>query len=118
VGQLPLLAAEKIDHTAPYAEEIKPAYDAALYGKYLAVTCTGCHTDSFKGAPARSPQQPPVPDITSTGNMGKWTQHEFVNVFRTGTTPEGRVVSQHMKAFTYSDEQLRAIYLYLHELRN
>ena len=118
LGEFPLLPAEQIDHTATYADEVKPAVDVA-YGKYLAVTCTGCHTDSFKGAPARSPEQPPIPDISSTGHLGKWTQQDFVNVFRTGKTPEGRVLSKYMpvEAFPYSDGELRAIYLYLHEVK-
>lgn len=118
IGEFPLLPAEKIDHTATYVDEIKPAVDA-VYGKYLAVSCTGCHTDSFKGAPSCSPQQPPIPDISSTGNLGKWTQVGFVKLFHTKKTPEGRVLSQcvPVKAFPYSDDELRAIYLYLHEVK-
>jgi cytochrome c553 len=118
VGEFPLLPAEKIDHTATYVDEIKPAVDA-VYGKYLAVTCTGCHRDTFKGAPARSPKQTPIPDISLTGNLGKWTQVDFVKLFHTEKTPEGRVVSQcvAVKAFPYSDDELRAIYLYLHEVK-
>lgn len=116
-GEFPLLSAEKIDHDALYTDDIAPAVDAA-YGKYLAVTCTGCHTDNFRGAPARSPEQPPIPDISSTGHLGRWTQADFVNVFRTGKTPEGRVLSQYMpvKSFTYSNDELGAIYLFLHGL--
>ena len=117
VGEFPLLSAEMIDHNATYVDEVKPAIDAA-YGKYLAVTCTGCHMENFNGAPARSPEQPPIPNISATGHLGQWTQADFVNVFRTGKTPEGRVLSQYMpvKSFTYSDDELRAIYLYLHGL--
>ena len=115
VGEFPLLSAEKIDHNATYTDDVKLAVNAD-YGKYLAVTCTGCHTETFKGAPSHSPEQPPIPDISSTGMPGKWTQDGFVNLFHTGKTPEGRVLSKYMpvKDFTYSDDELRAIYLYLH----
>lgn len=118
MGEFPLLSAEKIDHSATYVDEVKPAVDTD-YGKYLAVTCTGCHTDSFKGGPSHEPGQPPIPDISSTGNLGHWTQEGFVTLFHTGKTPDGRVLSKYMpvKAFTYSDDELRAIYLYLHELK-
>ena len=118
VGEFPLLSAEMIDHNATYVDDVKPAIDAA-YGKYLAVTCTGCHTASFKGAPSHSPEQPPIPDISSTGHLGNWTQQGFVQVFHTGKTPEGRVLSKYMpvKSFTYSDDELKAIYLFLHELK-
>ncbi|GAB3546131.1 c-type cytochrome [Spirosoma fluminis] len=118
IGEFQLLPAERIDHTATYVDDVKLAVNAD-YGKYLAVTCTGCHTDSFKGGPAHTPGQPPIPDISSTGNLGKWTQQGFVNLFHTGKTPEGRVLSKYMpvQAFTYSDDELRAIYLYLHEIK-
>ncbi len=118
MGEFPLLPAEKIDHNAQYVDDVKPAVDAE-YGKYLAVTCTGCHTDSFKGGPSHSPEQPPIPDISSTGNLGNWTQQEFVQLFHTGKTPEGRVLSKYMpvKAFTYSDDELKAIYLFLHKVK-
>ncbi|GAB3702291.1 hypothetical protein GCM10027592_31560 [Spirosoma flavus] len=118
VGEFPLLPAEEIDHTATYVDDVKLAVNSD-YGKYLAVTCTGCHTETYKGAPARSPGQPPIPDISSTGNLGKWTQEGFVKLFHTGKTPEGRELSKYMpvKLFTYSDDELRAIYLFLHELK-
>lgn len=118
LGEFPLLPAEEIDHNATYVDDVKLAINAD-YGQYLAVTCTGCHSASYKGAPSRSPEQPPIPDISSTGHLGKWTQQEFVQVFHTGKTPEGRVLSQYMpvKSFTYSDDELKAIYLFLHEVK-
>ena len=118
MGEFPLLAAEKIDHNATYPDDVKPAVNAD-YGKYLAITCTGCHTASYKGAPSHSPEEPPIPDISSTGKLGQWSQEGFVNLFHTGKTPEGRVLSKYMpvKSFTYSDDELKAIYLYLHGVK-
>ncbi|WP_147368090.1 c-type cytochrome [Fibrisoma montanum] len=118
LGEFPLLPAEEIDHNATYVDDVKLAINAD-YGKYLAVTCTGCHSASFKGGPSRSPEQPPIPDISSTGHPGKWTQQEFVQVFRTGKTPEGRILSKYMpiKSFPYSDDELKSIYLFLHDLK-
>ena len=118
MGEFPLLSAEKIDHNAVYIDEIKPVVNAD-YGQYLAITCTGCHMATYKGGPSHSPEQPPIPDISSTGKLGRWTQEGFVNLFHTGKTPEGRVLSKYMpvKAFTYSDDELKAIYQYLHGVK-
>lgn len=115
LGEFPLLPAEKIDHNATYKEEVKLAINAD-YGKYLAIACTGCHGEKLKGAEAHSPEQPPIPDISSTGKIGKWTSEEFVNLFHSGKTPEGRELSKYMpvKDFKYSDDELKAIYLFLH----
>ena len=116
LGKLPFLTAEMIDHSATYPEKVELAVNAS-YGQYLAVTCTGCHSATFKGAPAHSPQEPNIPDISSTGNPGKWTEQGFVNLFHTGTTPEGRKLSQYMpwQEFKYSDDELKAVYAFLHE---
>ncbi|UFH53927.1 c-type cytochrome [Spirosoma sp. KNUC1025] len=118
MGEFPLLAAEKIDHTATYVDDVKLTVSAD-YGKYLAVTCQGCHTANFKGAASHSPEEPPIPDISSTGKLGKWSQEGFVKLFHTGITPEGRVLSKYMpvKSFTYSDDELKAVYLYLHQVK-
>ncbi len=118
MDEFPLLSAEKIDHNATYVDDVTPTVTAD-YGKYLAVTCTGCHMPTFKGGPSHSPEQPPIPDISSTGQLGKWSQAGFVSLFHTGKTPEGRVLSKYMpiKDFTYSDNELKAIYLYLHEVK-
>lgn len=118
MGKFPLLTAERINHDTTYAEVVVPAVTAD-YGRYLAITCSGCHGHSFKGAAAHGPAEPPIPDISSTGKLGNWTQDGFVRLFRTGKTPEGRVLSEYMpvKEFTYSDDELKAIYLFLHGVK-
>lgn len=115
LGEFPLLPAEKIDHNATYKDEIKLSINAD-YGKYLGVACTGCHGSNLKGNEAHAPDQPNIPDISSTGKVGKWTSDGFVNLFHSGKTPEGRELSKYMpvKDFKYSDDELKAIYLYLH----
>lgn len=120
LDKFPLFPAEVIDHKATYVDEVKPEVSAG-YGKYLAISCKGCHGDQFKGGPANAPGEPPFPDLTSTGNLGKWTSEQFVATLRTGTTPEGRLLSDYMpwKVFgkASTDQELQALYLYLHNLK-
>lgn len=68
-GEFPLFSAENIDHNAIYADKVKLEANAK-YGEYLALSCTGCHGEKLKGAAAHSPEQPPIPDISSTGKLG------------------------------------------------
>lgn len=117
IGEFPLLPAEKIDHaTTVYVDKVTIA-DNAETGQYLATTCQGCHGPQFKGAAPHGPNEPPIPDISSTGKVGKWSEAGFVNLFHTGKTPEGKLLSQYMpvKEFNYSDQELRAIYKHLHQ---
>lgn len=118
LGQFPLLPAEIIDHKANYKDEII-ATATPEYGAYLATSCSGCHAKNFKGAPSHTPEQPPIPNISSTGDLGKWSQTEFVTLMQTGKMPNGKQVSDAMpyKLFAYSDIELKAIYAYLHQLK-
>jgi len=117
LDEFPLFPAEKIDHNAVYVDDIKPSVTPE-YGKYLAITCTGCHSETLKGAAAHGPDGPPVPDISSTGNLGKWTYEGFAATIKTGKTPDGKQLSDAMpwKDLTYTDQELSAIYSYLHGL--
>ena len=118
LNEFPLLNAEKIDHNAKPADENTPEVSAA-YGAYLATTCQGCHTKNLKGAPSHAKAEPNIPDISSTGNVGKWKDSEFITVMRTGRTPEGKQLTEYMpyKMFTYNDDELKAIHLYLAQLK-
>lgn len=118
LGEFPLLPAEKINHEASYPETMRIAANVTS-GEYLATSCQGCHGPQLKGGPAHAPDQPPIPDISSTGHLGMWKADGFVSLFHTGKTPDGKVLSQYMpvKDFTYSDDELRAIYLYLHQVQ-
>jgi mono/diheme cytochrome c family protein len=117
-NQFPLLPAEMIDHNATYQNTVQAATTAA-YGGYLATTCMGCHGPNFKGAPAHGENEPPIPDISATGHLGKWESSQFITALRNGKTPEGKQLSDAMpwKEFTYTDDELKAIYLYLHQVK-
>lgn len=119
LGKLPLLPAEMIDHNKTLEKDIKAEVSAA-YGKYLSTACQGCHRENMKGGDPVAPGFPPVADISSTGNPGKWTDEQFMETLRTGKTPEGKILKQEQmpwsmtKAFT--DVELKALHLYLKTL--
>lgn len=83
-----LIPAELIDHNIkPIAEKTPEA--TAAYGQYLTTNCAACHRPNFQGGPPLAPGYPPVPNITSTGRVGRWSEAEFIRTLRTGITPDG-----------------------------
>lgn len=120
LNKFPLLAAEGLDHNANYVDDIKPE-ETPAYGAYLATICMGCHGSNLKGGPGHGPGEPNIPDLTLTGNLGKWNSTQFVTALQTGKTPDGRILSDFMpwKSFgkAHNELELKAIYLFLHELK-
>ncbi len=94
------------------------------YGSYLVNIhgCNDCHKKDLKGGKSPDPVSPPVSDISMTGNFGKWTLEQFTNVFRTGTTPEGKALQSEFMPFAglgaHSDEEIEAVYKYIKSLKN
>lgn len=118
-NQFPLLPAEKIDHTRPSVSAVKPEISAA-YGKYIAVTCIGCHRENYKGGGPLGPDSPPVPDITRSGNVGKWTEAQFIKTLRTGVTPEGKKMDPKNMPWNmtkeFTETEIKSVYLFLKSL--
>jgi len=116
LGKFPLLPAEMIDHSARLVKDIQPEV-STTYGKYLAIACQGCHRENMKGGEPVGPGFPVVADISSTGNIGKWTIDQFMQTLRTGHTPEGKVLNPKEMPWTmtkaYSDVELQALHAYL-----
>ncbi len=120
-GQVPLLAAESIDHQAkPVPVEAKVGVE---FGQYLAVSCTGCHGEGYSGGP--NPKAPPgfkspsnlTPDV-DTG-LGKWTESDFFNAMRHGRRPNGQQLDQFMPWQSYrnmTDTEIKSIWQYLQTL--
>lgn len=114
-----ILPAERIDHRAEIAD-YSPVEKIA-YGQYLAVSCQGCHRANLKGGGPLVPGFPPVPDITTSGAPGKWTNEQFIATLRNGKTPDGRFLRNEFMPWQnmnhFSDEELTAIGSYLQSLR-
>ena len=118
LNQFPLLPAELIDHNAVYPQSVSTAV-SAQYGGYLSTTCQGCHGSKLQGGPAHSPNEPKIPNISSTGNIGKWKEEEFITAIKTGIRPDGSRLNDAMpyKEFTYNEDELKSIYLFLQQVK-
>ncbi len=91
------------------------------YGKYLvnAVGCADCHGANFGGGtPATAGLGPPVgPPLRDIGK--RYTEEQFVNVFRKGVNAGGTELSPMMPWKEYGgfgDDEFKAVYLYLSSL--
>jgi mono/diheme cytochrome c family protein len=119
-GELPLLPAEMVDHTAP-RRPAPPIGPSAEYGEYLSFGCVGCHGFGFSGGriPGTPPDFPIATNITpdaETG-IGNWSEADFVRALREGRRPDGSEIDRVMPWETatshMTDDEIRAIWLYL-----
>jgi mono/diheme cytochrome c family protein len=106
---LPLLPAEKIDHSARGTSTVPGA--SVQYGEYLANLsgCRGCHGPALAGGAG------PGPNITR-GVIGSWSEQEFGRAVREGRRPDGRPISSQMPWKAYArmtDEEVRALHMYV-----
>lgn len=93
------------------------------YGEYLVdlASCRDCHGADLSGrSPAEAEGGPPAgPNLTRAGALDNWSEQDFITALRTGSTPDGRIISPEMPWPAYagmSDEDLLAIWLYLENL--
>jgi mono/diheme cytochrome c family protein len=114
-----LLHAAKIDHSKPIPEDM-PVTASAEYGEYLAITCQGCHRADLSGGSMAGPDPAHAANLTPAGDVAGWTEETFIRAMREGIRPDGSQISDLMpwKVFgsSYSDTELRALWLYLQSL--
>lgn len=107
-----LLPAQVIDHQAPRPASPVPAVSSE-YGRYLAVACTVCHGEGLSGGLGAGAGL----NLTSGGELGTWTEEDFINTLHTGTTPSGKLLNPDLMPWgrigQLTDDELRAIWLYL-----
>lgn len=119
LGEVPAFNTHKIDHQATLRTDVVEEVSTA-YGAYLSVSCIGCHRDNLKGGDPVVPGFPPVPDITSSGLVGKWSFETFKNTLRFGKTPEGKILNPEQMpwpmAAKMTDMELEALYIYLQSI--
>ena len=96
-----------------------PQTGTADYGAYLVALgiCRDCHGKDLNGStggPAGF-----APNLTPGGELASWSEADFLTTMQSGITPSGRVLREDMpwKAYgTMTDEDLKAIWLYLQSL--
>jgi mono/diheme cytochrome c family protein len=93
------------------------------YGEYMVNTndCRICHGPELNGGPFPDPTiQKISPNLTPGGELGFWSEEDFINTIRTGTTPGGHPLDPEFMPWpSYSkfyDDELKAIWLYLQSL--
>ena len=93
------------------------------YGEYLVNTndCHVCHGPQLNGGSYPDPTIKKIsPNLTPGGELGFWTEAEFINTIRTGTTPGGHNLDPELMPWKYYgkfyDDELKAIWLYLQSL--
>lgn len=118
-----MFPAELIEHSTPPTEAIEPGVTVE-YGGYLVAigTCRDCHGEHLNGRPLPPMlDEPPARNLTPAGQLANWTEADFIQTARTGVTPGGYTLQEPMAGVLKSlrqqtDEELRAIFLYLQSL--
>ncbi len=117
-----LYPANIIDHPSAVNIPHISLSDSLAYGEYLSRIegCKTCHGNNLGGGISPNPVSPPVPNITSGGNFGKWSVDAFTNIFRAGITPEGKVLDGKFMPFAglgaFSDAEISSLYQYIRSL--
>ncbi|MCE7986690.1 MAG: cytochrome c [Caldilinea sp. CFX5] len=119
IGEYPL-PAETVDVNAPIVVA-PPSGRTVDYGQYLVSigACSECHGTRLAGAAPAEPGAPPGVNLTPGGNIGQWSEAEFINTLRTGLRPDGTAINAAMPWWVLAqqtDDELGAIYRYLRSL--
>jgi mono/diheme cytochrome c family protein len=117
-GNLPVEEVSHRDHvTAPAAGV------TVEYGEYLVAIgdCRACHGQELAGGSYPDPAvTAPVPNLTPGGELGAWTEAQFITTMRTGVTPFGYQINRKLmpveEVGALTDDELKAIWLYLTSL--
>lgn len=117
-GDLPLVPAEMIDHSANHTAHV-PEGATVEYGRYVADIggCKGCHGPTLSGGPmpGAPPGWKPAANITPAG-IGHYTEEDFFRALREGKRPGGSPIDTLMPVrYTkdMTDVEIRALYMYL-----
>lgn len=113
-----------IDHAAVGAAQAASPAETAEYGHYLVqiAMCSECHAPDLSGISGAAGQEgPPAgPNLTPAGDLGQWSQSDFLKAIHTGQTPDKRSLNPDEMPWNrygiMTDLDLHAIWLYLQSL--
>jgi mono/diheme cytochrome c family protein len=118
-GVLPLLPAERVDHSAVHPAAIAPA-PTVEYGRYVVSVagCQGCHGPTLSGGPI--PGAPPemgIPANITPKGIGHYTEADFFTALRDGKRPAGTMIDTANMPVRWTklmtDDEVRAVFAYL-----
>jgi mono/diheme cytochrome c family protein len=120
-GMLGKLPVESVSHNLHVTAPERGV--SAAYGEYLTNTndCHVCHGPNLNGGPFPDPTKKKIsPNLTFGGEISAWTEDQFVNTIRTGTTPSGHNLDPDFMPWKdyrlLTDDELKAIFVYLQSL--
>jgi cytochrome c553 len=109
-----------IDHETVGGDS-PPEGATAEYGGYMinVAMCGECHGPNLAGVVGED-GPPPGPNLTPGGELGSWSEADFINTLRTGQTPSGEQLDAEQMPWPtisqMSDTELQAIWAYLQSL--
>ena len=110
-----LLPASVIDHNRQPPEMPEPGVSVE-YGEYLSHLCALCHGVDFAGIDDPGGGM----NLTPAGDLGGWSETDFIETIRTGIAPDGEELDQEMMPVgiwgKLSDDELKAIWMFLQTL--
>jgi len=96
-----------------------PAAGATVeYGEYLVAIgdCRACHGQELAGGSYPDPAVTlPVPNLTPGGELGAWTEEQFITIMRTGGALNPKLMPV-KEVGKLTDDELKAIFMYLQSL--
>lgn len=120
-GVLGKLPAEEVSHEVHVTAPERGVN--VEYGKYIVDTndCRICHGPELNGGPFPDPTITKISlNLTPGGEVGSWSEEDFINTIRTGTTPSGHPLDPEFMPWPdyalFYDDELKAIYAYLQSL--
>lgn len=93
------------------------------YGQYLATIgdCKSCHGQQLAGGPFPDPSVTIlVPNLTPGGELGTWTEQDFIIAMRSGIPPNGPMMNPQYMPWKEiglgTDDELKALWMFLQSL--
>jgi len=118
LGNMPV---EDVSHDVHVAAPERGA--TKEYGEYIVNIndCRVCHGAQLNGGSFPDPTITKIsPNLTPGGELGFWTEEQFINTIQTGKTPGGHELDPEFMPWTdyrkFYDDELKAIWLYLQSL--
>lgn len=120
INQVGLIPAEEIPHTQKATAPTEAAVTAD-YGRYMAISCSGCHNANFSGGPSPDgpPDAPPAANLTQV--VKGYDEAQFMEFFHSGKSVSGRTVPKDAMPWdvfgnNLTETEMKALYAYLKTL--